>query len=263
MPYPIARLPYGLRRRLSELATPAERYNLQVAAGSMDICPPRLQTVKTTQNLEFMMLGFLAIAEILPTKRRRLLDVSPDDLVVCNGNALFYNMRVDDLEAPICSQFMLYPEGVNFLGCDDSAEFYQKVSTMTNFGAKRIHIANHSKICFEIVFEAFPKTNFLWLYTVLPDGWMTDIVKHQKTRLTKLIVLGRATIGAFTSREVDSLLKRQCKEVEVVLKFVEEPARPYIKRVERKFDRSLKRLPISEERGKVSLMYDNVVVKYE
>uniref|UniRef100_A0A7E4ZWT4 Reverse transcriptase domain-containing protein n=1 Tax=Panagrellus redivivus TaxID=6233 RepID=A0A7E4ZWT4_PANRE len=88
MPYPIAKLAYGLRCRLSELATNIERYDLQIAAGNMSICPPKLQPIRQKAVMFKNLHGKISIEDD-ENDNRPLIFGKVDDLIYCKTIAMF------------------------------------------------------------------------------------------------------------------------------------------------------------------------------
>uniref|UniRef100_A0A7E4W539 NR LBD domain-containing protein n=1 Tax=Panagrellus redivivus TaxID=6233 RepID=A0A7E4W539_PANRE len=208
MPYPIAKLAYGLRHRLGELATPNERYNLQIAAGNAAICPPKVQATQISWG------SFRFYYKNGATSVYRNKFYEKPSLYIANGLTVvhgsdpidFDGIDFQSLSNDIFGKFIFQSAYLRLTKCAVSKPF---LDTASKIGTVQKIIINRNTsspyvISFPDIFSAFPILESLICDNCfLSENWLTDILKFKNEHLSYINLSVRA--GEFKEFEFSDL----------------------------------------------------------
>uniref|UniRef100_A0A7E4UQ75 F-box/LRR-repeat protein n=1 Tax=Panagrellus redivivus TaxID=6233 RepID=A0A7E4UQ75_PANRE len=188
MPYPLARLSYGLRCRLSELADPGERYYLQIAAGSLFICPPKLQVVEEGIDHLYFRCENSTVSVYSDMGSTIPFIASGDSLRILKGYNCLNGFDIRGLKSDIFGHFLRNAVSLKLKNCIITKQFWETLKTLfpkvTSF--EIYNNDNTSHISFTDMLTAFPNVENLEITCHISKNWIEEILQCGKQTLRYL-----------------------------------------------------------------------------
>uniref|UniRef100_A0A7E4VYI9 F-box domain-containing protein n=1 Tax=Panagrellus redivivus TaxID=6233 RepID=A0A7E4VYI9_PANRE len=213
MPYPIIKLPYGLRCRLSKLVTPVERYEFQIAAGNAPVCPPKLQLIHGSYGDPRFICnnGTISVYRDYQAFNTDALVVIDNDILVrFEGRTHLRGFELQDLTSETFGH-ILFDNIVSLflLNCSISKSFYQTLKT--NFPKfKELSIENNTNREYTInlkdVLFTLPHLRDLNIACYTSNNWITELLQLENHSL-KTFDIYFEQIGQFEPFNLDDLWK--------------------------------------------------------
>uniref|UniRef100_A0A7E4V2G7 FTH domain-containing protein n=1 Tax=Panagrellus redivivus TaxID=6233 RepID=A0A7E4V2G7_PANRE len=225
MPYPLQKIKYGLRCRLSDLATPVERYRLQTAAGKIDICPTKPQLIRKTAGFPNARIVYdgkhLKITMFNDLAEVRLTDFTNDNLWDHEDSLAIIGATAYDLiRSNMFNHLLIRPQVLRLSSCDITQRFFKALKGSIICGSVRIlHLVelNVDDINFADIFATLPYITELHAHYVVPNStWMSDILTFQKNKLMKMEIL-IDNVDDLMAGDIVAFLDAQEKDFELLI----------------------------------------------
>uniref|UniRef100_A0A7E4ZS53 F-box domain-containing protein n=1 Tax=Panagrellus redivivus TaxID=6233 RepID=A0A7E4ZS53_PANRE len=240
MPYPIAKLPYGLRCRLSELATPNERYCLQEAAGDKGICPPNSQPISLTNVHIFDDDKGRPFVANYYYHNISAFAGKPDNVALLCTDARFEGVELRHLNDDMIGRIVFRPTDLMLGKYDFGTYFFEELSSIMPFGdvkSLRLTFPKADILDLSVVFSNFPRLRTLNVSGALLKTWTTDILRSQKKPLDLLSIdTVSDSLEDWKVEDLVELMKAQSENFTLIISaFAKAP--PFFQDLPRRFSR--------------------------